>query len=61
MDLFIIGRKNGKANIIKEYIGKAKDEARGLVKYYLANYEGYICSCPNKDEAIKICKELNGN
>ena len=60
MDLFIIGRKNGKAEIIKEYIGKAKDEARGLVKYYLANYEGYICTCPTLAEAKDTCRKLNG-
>ena len=60
MDLYIIGRKDGKADIIKEYHEKTKEEARELVKNYLANYEGYICTYPSKDEAIKICKGLNG-
>ena len=61
MDLFIICRKNGRAQISKEYYNKTRDEARGLVMFYLANYEGYICTCKTKDEAITTCKGLNGN
>ena len=61
MDLFVICRKNGRAQISKEYHNKPQDEAKELVKYYLANYEGYICTCKTRDEAITTCRGLNGN
>ena len=60
MDLFIICRKKGIAEISKEYKNKTKEEAKQLVMFYLANYEGYICTCPDMAEAEKTCKQLNG-
>lgn len=60
MDLFIICRKNGRAEISKEYKEKTRQEARQLVMFYLANYEGYICTCPTKEEATKTIEGLNG-
>lgn len=61
MDLYIIGRMQGKADIIKEYHGKTKEEAKELVMFYTANYEGYICTCKTKEEAIDTCRKLNGD
>ena len=60
MDLFIICRKNGRAEISKEYKNKSRDEAKQLVMFYLANYEGYICSQPSRAEAERLCTQLNG-
>lgn len=60
MDLFIICRKNGRAEISKEYKEKTRQEAKQLVMFYLANYEGYICTCPTKEEAMKTIEGLNG-
>lgn len=60
MDLFIICRKNNKAEISKEYKNKTREEAKQLVMFYLANYEGYICTCPTRQEAIKTIDGLNG-
>lgn len=60
MDLFIICRKKGLAEISKEYKNKTKEEAKQLVMFYLANYEGYICTEPTKEEALTVCKQLNG-
>lgn len=60
MDLFIICRKNGRAEISKEYKNKTKEEAREIVKHYLVSYEGYICTCLTRQEAEKIIEGLNG-
>lgn len=60
MDLFIICRKNGLAEISKEYKNKTREEAKQLVMFYLANYEGYICTCKTREEAIKTIEGLNG-
>lgn len=60
MDLFIICRKNGIAQISKEYKNKTQEEAGEIVKHYLASYEGYICTCLTKQEALKTIKGLNG-
>lgn len=60
MDLFIICRKNGLVEISKEYKNKTREEAKQLVMFYLANYEGYICTCSTREEAIKTIEELNG-
>lgn len=61
MELFIIARKNGRAEIAKEYKNKTREEAKELVMFYISNYEGYICTCKTKDEAINTCKKLNGD
>ena len=61
MDLFIICRKNGRAEISKEYKNKTKEEAREIIKHYLASYDGYICTCKTREEAIKTIEGLNGN
>lgn len=60
MDLFVICRKNGRAEISKEYKDKTKEEAREIVKHYLVSYEGYICTCPTRQEAEKTIEGLNG-
>ena len=60
MDLFIICRKNGLAEISKEYKNKTREEAREIIKHYLASYEGYICTCKTREEAIKTIEGLNG-
>ena len=60
MDLFVICRKNGRAETSKEYKNKTKEEAKQLVMFYLANYEGYICTCPTRQEAEKTIEGLNG-
>lgn len=60
MDLFIICRKNGLAEISKEYKNKTREEAKQLVMFFLANYEGYICTCSTREEAIKTIEGLNG-
>lgn len=60
MDLFVICRKNGRAEISKEYKNKTKEEAREIIKHYLASYDGYICTCPTRQEAEKTIKGLNG-
>ena len=60
MELFIICRKNGRAEISKEYKNKTRQEAKQLVMFFLANYEGYICTCPTRQEAVETVKKLNG-
>ena len=60
MDLFIICRINGRAEISKEYKGKTQEEAREIIKHYLSSYEGYICTCKTREEAIKTIEGLNG-
>ena len=60
MDLFIVCRKNGLAEINQEYKNKTRQEAREIVKHYLSSYEGYICTCPTKQEALKTIEGING-
>lgn len=62
MDLYIIQRIKGIAQVGKEYhnITKSHETAKIIVSNMLSNYDNFICTAQSEDEAKEICSKLNG-
>lgn len=60
MNLYIIQRIKGIAQIGKEYHNITRETARTIVSNMLSNYDNFICTAQSKEEANKTCFNLNG-